>query len=240
MMRALVPWSRLAPKPMTKSNPERDAEMVRLFREGMSLSEIGALYGITRERVRQCLLRQGLTGKDGGIHVKALARTALREHRRREARERRIQRIYGCSIDELRDTRAKLSIYMERRIEQIYRSKRAMALRQGVAWQISFPEFVTLMRPHMNEYGLGRKNIVIRRKDLTAPYTIDNVELTTLSDSSRKTFERTRRIIELRLQGKTATEISAELGVPRSTVLYHIQRGTHGGAAKRMEQLLNE
>jgi hypothetical protein len=41
-------------------NPEREADIKKLREEGKSLDEIGAKYGITRERVRQICKRLGL------------------------------------------------------------------------------------------------------------------------------------------------------------------------------------
>nr|WP_143838141.1 sigma factor-like helix-turn-helix DNA-binding protein [Nitrospira cf. moscoviensis SBR1015] len=38
-------------------NPERDKEMKRLWKEGLSYRRIGAVYGISYERVRQCIHR---------------------------------------------------------------------------------------------------------------------------------------------------------------------------------------
>lgn len=38
-------------------NPERDQEMSLLWRDGLSLRQIAANYGISYERVRQCIAR---------------------------------------------------------------------------------------------------------------------------------------------------------------------------------------
>ncbi len=46
-------------------NPERDAEMVRRYAAGQeTLAQIGASYGITRERVRQVVRRSGLSPEE--------------------------------------------------------------------------------------------------------------------------------------------------------------------------------
>ena len=42
-----------------RNTRDRDAEIVNLRRSGMMLTEIGAKYGITRERVRQIIVRLG-------------------------------------------------------------------------------------------------------------------------------------------------------------------------------------
>lgn len=41
-------------------NKERDKEMAELYKAGKNLREIGDMYGITRERVRQILVRLGV------------------------------------------------------------------------------------------------------------------------------------------------------------------------------------
>lgn len=47
----------------------RNVSMVSMYRQGMTLQEIGDRYGLTRERVRQIVSREGITSKEGGKTV---------------------------------------------------------------------------------------------------------------------------------------------------------------------------
>jgi transposase len=44
----------------------RNEQMAEYYKRGWTLERIGQKYGITRERVRQIVKKQGLTWKDGG------------------------------------------------------------------------------------------------------------------------------------------------------------------------------
>lgn len=52
------------------SNSKRAKDMASLFFEGYTLQEIGDIYGISRERVRQILNGDGIKGSDGGKRTK--------------------------------------------------------------------------------------------------------------------------------------------------------------------------
>lgn len=55
----------------------RNAEIVRLYRSGMSAAEIADLYSLSPGRVHQILWKAGLTAADGGEHVRKQARAQL-------------------------------------------------------------------------------------------------------------------------------------------------------------------
>ncbi len=64
-----VPPRKRGRPPLPKDRPpsERALAMATLYRDdGKTLEEIGAQYGITRERVRQLIEPLGLTGADSG------------------------------------------------------------------------------------------------------------------------------------------------------------------------------
>ena len=45
---------------------KRDWDIVERYKSGQTLAAIGIVYGITRERVRQILKKNGITRMDGG------------------------------------------------------------------------------------------------------------------------------------------------------------------------------
>ncbi len=75
----------------TDAGSKRKAEIRRRFLAGETMQEIGTSFGVTRERIRQILSGEGISGKNGGYKLKsALNRKSIidqkreqREHRRR-------------------------------------------------------------------------------------------------------------------------------------------------------------
>lgn len=53
-----------------KRNLEREAVICGLYREGKTLQEVGDVFGLTRERVRQILRRAGVPADAGGVRVR--------------------------------------------------------------------------------------------------------------------------------------------------------------------------
>lgn len=72
-------------KPRKLPDPERDAHMVALRHAGHTLDEIGAAHGITRERARQILERNGVTSKKERRSTSLDPIAVLRFARSREA-----------------------------------------------------------------------------------------------------------------------------------------------------------
>lgn len=58
-----------------KHGRQRDVMMAEQYRTGITLVEIGQIYGITRQRVWAILSRRmGLSRLDGGAHVRKVNR----------------------------------------------------------------------------------------------------------------------------------------------------------------------
>jgi len=62
---------------------ERNAEMADMYRSGMKLQEIGNVFALTRERVRQVLFKQGIVPNE----IKTARRAELRLQVQRLARQ---------------------------------------------------------------------------------------------------------------------------------------------------------
>ena len=54
-----------------KRNLEREAVICSLYRDGKTLQEVGDVFGLTRERVRQILRRAGVSPTQGGVRKRS-------------------------------------------------------------------------------------------------------------------------------------------------------------------------
>jgi len=72
---------------MTKNigtmKPQRNADIASLFLSGVTMQEIGDLFGLTRQRVQQILKDQGINGHQGGNSLFVAHRQKQKEDLRR-------------------------------------------------------------------------------------------------------------------------------------------------------------
>ena len=144
---------------------ERSARMAALYRQGMTLAEIGGQYGITRERVRQIITKKhGLTAKDGGQALVAVLGAAARLNKI----EARYQKKYGCSRTQYYEV---LQAGGTRGFTELQRN----AKRDGIELDLKLWQWWTLWQEsgHWNERGRGRGYWLFRLRP-DAPLSIDN------------------------------------------------------------------
>lgn len=55
---------------------DRNADIESRYRNGETLQDIGTVYSLTRERIRQILVKRGVTASNGGISVKVQRKQA--------------------------------------------------------------------------------------------------------------------------------------------------------------------
>jgi len=207
----------------------------------MTLAEIGAVEGITRERVRQILVTVGVTANDGGAHQRCISNTARREQAGIEAREERCQRQYGCSFDVFRELTGCARLGRNSKLIKLYLHHKYTATRAGLIWGITLPEYAEFITPHIHKIGLKRSSLVLGRKDKSKDFTPDNVHLVSLEENSRqtngfacarlfqakKTKQHVTTIKNMREQGYSINEITSNLGLSRARVMQLISICEH-------------
>lgn len=163
-----------------KRNHERDAVICRLYQDGKTLEEVGAVFGVTRERARQILKRAGVSSDDGGAAVRSKRRRRAISEAKRIERDARAQEIFGCYHDELIALNEGLSAYAKGSYARRYFEQRRNAGVRDIEWSITFPEWMFVWREsgHLEERGRGNGYCMARRHDL-GPYDITNVYITT-------------------------------------------------------------
>jgi hypothetical protein len=95
--------------------PEREEEiraMYALYESGLTMEEVGAVYGIGRERVRQLFVRLGLPRRSGGRRPagrdasRAVGRAVRGLRERQEVGRDALAAGLGLTVDELADLEA--------------------------------------------------------------------------------------------------------------------------------------
>lgn len=165
--------------PMTQRSRQRAEVMVALYREGYTLEQIGAQFGITRERVRQLMTKHfGVDRLAGGHHVLAVASQA----KRASSRNDRYLRTYGCTWDEYVSARAvgkamvASGVHYSRTPTGAFNSQRHNAEKRGIGWELTFWQWWTIWQQsgHWSERGRGQGYVMCRRGDV-GPYAVGNV-----------------------------------------------------------------
>lgn len=166
----------------TTSDP-RSEIMASMYTAGKTLEEIGVLYKITRERVRQILKKyHGIVGKDGGIAARA-------EANRRKAEVRRDAKFlarYGCTyasyrelLELSRETCASGVSYAKAPLGA-YRNQERNAKQRGIEWNLSLIEWWEIWQRSGKWQLRGRgKGYMMCRFGDTGPYAAGNVYIAT-------------------------------------------------------------
>lgn len=146
---------------------QRSIDMAALYKSGKTLLEIGAQYGITRERVRQIINKfHGLNGEDGGAHVLALAKRAKFEAKRNAHSLKK----WGCGWEQY------VSIRAMKRPTRAYSQQKKNSEQRGIAWELSLWQWWSIWQQsgHWEERGRGRGFQMCRVND-QGGYSFDNV-----------------------------------------------------------------
>jgi len=164
----------------------RELEMVRLYRGGQTLQQVGDVFGLTRERVRQLIKHHGITGKDGGIHTSAKRTAEAKAAAQRARRDARALMYYGCTYGELIRLNSGIAPRVGSSAAGKFRQQKNNALARKVAWAITFPQWMAIWAEsgHWNERARTRDGYVMARKGDTGPYAVGNVYITTLAGNT--------------------------------------------------------
>jgi DNA-binding CsgD family transcriptional regulator len=186
-------------KAVVKRREDRAEGMASMFRSGMTLQQIGDVYGVTRERVRQVLKKTaGLTGSDGGAAVKAKAR----RKQIRNKREARCMRERGCTYSQYKSL-VNLGYKMRaagRGYDQTptgaFSRQKVNAAHRGIGWNLKLWEWWTIWQESGKWNSRGREvgNYVMCRRGDTGDYEIGNVYIATVTHNCTVQPNNTRRV----------------------------------------------
>lgn len=162
--------------------------MAALYREGYTLEQIGAQFGVTRERARQVMTKiHGVTGSDGGGFVKA-ARRAEKIKARKDAT---CMKKWGCTWQQWQDLK-QIGRDMRSAGKGLFttptgawRGQRNNAKRRGIEWELTLGQWWDIWQQsgHWDERGRGQGYVMCRHGD-EGPYAVGNVFIDTAVNNS--------------------------------------------------------
>lgn len=155
------------------------AEAIRMHQTGSTLQEIGNLYGVTRERVRQILKPYGLVYENSGRHAKVVQREKDKRADFEKQHDERVRKYRGMSAadyDAVRKlktadgTDASTAFMAQRRTQKDHYRRE---------WKLTFAEWWKVWEEsgHWNERGKGADKYVMWRIDRTGAFEIGNVKI---------------------------------------------------------------
>jgi hypothetical protein len=158
----------------------RNETIISLYRDGKTLEEIGGVYGISRERVRQLLSRRGLSRRDGGQSVRA----SRRAFKIAETSNARSLQQWGCSWDQYCSIRGKPS--------RAWCLHRRNARVRGIGFELTLWQWWTIWRDsgRWPERGHGAEKYAMCRFNDVGPYAVGNVYIATNSQNSKDRFKK--------------------------------------------------
>ena len=175
------PHKKRGPKPGMFA--ERDQEIARLFtQENRTLESIGAIYGITRERVRQLLVRQGVENTDGSrsksITGRRISELALRARKQQERMEASCSRYLDCSLHSFTEITGRAWTTWDNagKLAHAYWEQKHNADFRKIEWELTFQEWVGMWEKSgkLALRGRGQGQYVMGRRNDFGPYSVEN------------------------------------------------------------------
>jgi len=243
------------------SDPRIDA-MIAMYRSGKTLAEVGSLYGVTRERVRQIISKHAnMTAKDGGKSVRAQRNRVSRDARR----DKKSFDKYGCSYEQYRglvrmgfESQKDGSRTKNTTPTGAYKSQRKNAISRGIEWKITLWEWWGVWDDSgkWDQRGRGKKGYVMCRYGDDGAYEIGNVYIATAIHNSsfqpknpyRKDHPEHQGVIAIRRRTLSANRkprkrkhFDLPVGVTRSNAKFQAQisydgRNRHIGIFSTVEE----
>jgi len=159
----------------------RTDAMAAMYKGGKTLAEIGEVYGVTRERVRQILSRYaGVSAVEGGQSV----RSSRKKRSAQSKKDAASLEKYGCTYAQYRDL-VRIGLESKQSNEKTnattptgaFHSQRQNALRRGIKWKLSLWDWWQVWQESGKwaERGRGRGSYVMCRFGDAGAYEVGSV-----------------------------------------------------------------
>lgn len=176
-----VPKAKKEKAPRIDPNAERNQRMVTMYRQGLTLEKIGQSFGLTRERVRQILRKQGVTWTEGGQHKTKQAKDAARKAKQ----DARYLVRHGLTFDQYKELRGTGLI-------AAYLNQENAAKGRGIEWTLNLPQWLDVWRTSgkLDQRGRGKGKYVMSRIKDTGGYSIGNVHIQLATENSLEAVQK--------------------------------------------------
>jgi DNA-binding CsgD family transcriptional regulator len=173
----------------TISAASRELAMCEMYRAGRTLQQIGDVFGVTRERVRQLIRPMGVARKDGGRAQAVAAAKRARQDRLAAAREAKAMRTYGCGYAEAKRLNFGMQFADIGSPAYAYMRDRCNHTRHGGIFALTFPQWISLFESAGGIWNRGRfaGGLVLGRIDKSGDFVMGNVHVITLDENCRDT-----------------------------------------------------
>lgn len=155
--------------------------IIDLFKQGKTLREIGSIYGVSGERVRQHLAKYGIKGRDGGRAYK----TAAKEKAAKDKRDEKYLSKHGCTYDQF------VSVCGERGNGAgspylLFLNQKNHAFRRKVEWKLNFWTWWNIWAESgkWEHRGRGKGGYCMCRIGDSGSYELGNVYIDTCVNNS--------------------------------------------------------
>lgn len=173
-----------APKPpRVNPNAERNAQMVTMYRQGLTLEKIGQTHGMTRERVRQIIKKLGVVRADGGQ-----AKTAQSKEKAKLAKQdAHYLTRHGLTFAEYKEA-------LSMRVVKAYRNQERSAAARGIAWGLNLAQWLEIWKTSgkLEQRGRGKGKYLMSRIKDSGGYEIGNVHIQLATQNSREAVDQWR------------------------------------------------
>lgn len=165
----------------------RTEHMMQLYKSGKTLREIGEVYGITREGVRQLLKPWGITRKYGGKAIRY--RKVVTEKRNRV--NQNILARWGITSDEYQKIRAKYGPHASSGspFRLFIEQRRNFRCRTNVPWTLKFVDWWRCWQESGKWKERGRGRYVLARIVPTEGFHAGNIRVVLMGELAAEKFE---------------------------------------------------
>jgi hypothetical protein len=167
----------------TAQPTEREATMVTMYRQGVTLEKIGQTFNVTRERVRQILRKVGVSANEGGAAKVAQAKGSAYKAKQ----DARYLARHGMAFDEFKKWRGTSTLVA-------YRSQANSARQRGIEWGLNFAQWldVWLTSGKLELRGRGKGKYCMSRIKDSGGYVVGNVHIQLCTKNSLEAVEKWR------------------------------------------------
>lgn len=161
----------------------RAEKMVNMYRQGVTMAKIGAQFSVTREYVRQIIAAQGVTSKEGGQAVVAVAKADAKK----QSREAKSLALYGLPLAVMQQLR-------KDKVLGAYRRQECNASIRGIEWRLTFAQWFACWQVSgkLHLRGVGKGKYVMSRVSDAGCYELGNVHIQLATENSREAVEKWR------------------------------------------------